>query len=71
MRSLTLTRAQSTAIKDVDGSKTGAMAVDPEQGTIYVGVERKGDMGLEVDIVAITPGLDTGTVQEVRHMPRH
>jgi elongator complex protein 1 len=41
------------------------MAVDPENGTLYVAVERKGDMGLEVDVVSLTPVEDGGYAREV------
>lgn len=65
MRSLTLTRAQTAAVSDNGGSKAGAMAVDPERGVLYVALERKGDIGLEVDIVTLTPGPDGAYIREV------
>lgn len=60
MRSLTLTRAQTAAVCGFSISKAGAVAVDPESGTLYVAVERKGDMGLEGEVVSLTPAEDGG-----------
>lgn len=65
MRSLTLTRAQSTLVAENGGGKIGALAVDPEKGVLYVATERKGDMGVEVEVIALTPGPDGGYMREV------
>lgn len=65
MRSLTLTRAQAASICGSEDSKAGALAVDPESGVLYVTVESKTDMGVEIQVVALTPGPDGGYMREV------
>jgi hypothetical protein len=68
MRSLTLTRAQLAVICTDADSKAGALAVDPESGVLYVTVESKTDMGVEIEVVALTPGPDGGYMREVSYI---
>lgn len=68
MRSLTLTRAEVASVtsqKDNVGSSN--LAIDPENGTLYVATARKGDEGgVDIEIISLTPGGDGGYIREVR-----
>lgn len=60
MRSLTLTTAATASISDVipDGG-IAAVAVDSDDGTVYVAHERvdpDGEQGVKVEIVALKSG---------------
>lgn len=58
MRSLTLTEASIASTSNIipEGS-IGAVAVDPEDGTLYVAHERSGEEGgVEVEVLAMKAG---------------
>ena len=59
MRSLTLTSAATACVADiVPGGRIGAVAVDPDDGTVYVAHEREDDEGgVRVEVLALKTGL--------------